>query len=232
VPDWPGRAGFAQPVLHVSGLRRAADLAGLRVLLAGAGNSGVEIAGHLVRAGVAQLWVSVRTPPTIVPRVLGGVPLHPVSLPLQALPEGARNAVIGRAARLAFGDLARYGLPEPPAGAYTRLRTTGVTVAVDDGFAADLKAGRLEIVPQVSRLDGSQVILHGGRALTPDIVLAATGYRRGLEPLVGHLNVLDSAGLPRAGSAARSPEAPGLWFIGYRNAIEGNLRLHPVEARR
>lgn len=232
VPDWPGRASFAQPVLHVSGLRDATDLAGLRVLLVGAGNSGVEIAGYLVSAGVAALWVSARTPPTIVPRVLGGVPLHPVSLPLQVLPERARNAVISRAARLAFGDLTRYGLAQPPQGAYTRLRTTGVTVAVDDGFVADLKAGRLEIVPPVDRLQGRQVILRGGRVLAPDIVLAATGYRRGLEPLVGHLGVLDAAGLPRAGSAARSPSAPGLWFIGYRNEIEGNLRLHPIEARR
>src|SRR5882724_5101752 len=34
-PDWPGRAGFARPVMHVSGLRRASDLAGLQVLLVG-----------------------------------------------------------------------------------------------------------------------------------------------------------------------------------------------------
>jgi cation diffusion facilitator CzcD-associated flavoprotein CzcO len=232
MPDWPGRSGFTQPVLHVSGLQRASDLAGLRVLLVGAGNSGVEMAGHLVGAGVAALWVSVRTPPTIVPRALGGVPLHPVTLPLRPLPERARNAVISRAARLAFGDLTGYGLPEPPVGAYTRLRTTGVTVAVDDGFVAALKDRRLEIVPQVSRLDGSQVVLRGGRALAPDIVVAATGFRRGLEPLVGHLGVLDAGGLPRAARAARSRTAPGLWFIGYRNAIEGNLRLHPAEGRR
>jgi putative flavoprotein involved in K+ transport len=232
LPEWPGRAGFAKPVLHVSGLQRASDLAGLRVLLVGAGNSGVEIAGHLVGAGVAALWVSVRTPPTIVPRALGGVPLHPVSLPLLALPERARDAVVEQASRLAFGDLSPYGLPAPPQGPHARLRTTGVTISVDDGFVAALKARRLEIVPQIDRLAGQDVILRGGRALAPDIVLAATGFRRGLEPLVGHLDVLDSSGMPRAGSAARSPTAPGLWFIGYRNAIEGNLRLQPIEARR
>jgi hypothetical protein len=26
--------------------------------------------------------------------------------------------------------------------------------------------------------------------------------------------------------------APGLWCIGYRTAIEGNLHLHPIEAGR
>ena len=43
--------------------------------------------------------------------------------------------------------------------------------------------------------------------------MAATGYSRGLEPLVGHLGVLDERGVPRVhgGPAA----APGLRFVGY-----------------
>jgi cation diffusion facilitator CzcD-associated flavoprotein CzcO len=232
IPDWPGRASFGAPVMHVSGLRRASDLAGLRVLLVGAGNSGVEIAGHLADAGVTDLWVSVRTPPSILPRELAGVPLHAVSLPLSAAPERVRDATAGLASRLAFGDLARYGLPVPPQGPYARLRTTGVTVSIDDGFVAHLKAGRLEIVPEIERLDGTRVVLRGGRALSPDVVVAATGFRRGLEPLVGHLDVLDAAGLPHGGSGAEAPGVPGLWFIGYRTAIEGNIRLHAIEARR
>jgi putative flavoprotein involved in K+ transport len=52
LPDWPGSIGFPKPFLHVAALRRAADLAGLGVLLVGAGNSGVEIAGH----GIDGLW--------------------------------------------------------------------------------------------------------------------------------------------------------------------------------
>ncbi len=63
-------------------------------------------------------------------------------------------------------------------------------------------------------------------------MLAATGFRRGLEPLVAHLDVLDGRGLPRSGSGVPTPGAPGLWFIGYHTAIEGNLRQHPIEARR
>ena len=35
------------------------------------------------------------------------------------------------------------------------------------------------------------------RAMEPDAVIAATGYRSGLEPLVGHLGVLDAHGVPR-----------------------------------
>jgi putative flavoprotein involved in K+ transport len=128
--------------------------------------------------------------------------------------------------------LSSYGLPSPRQGPYQRLRTTGVTVAVDQGFVGHLKAGRLEIVAEVDRFAGPEVVLRNGRRLRPDVVLAATGFRRGLEPLVGHLDVLDAAGLPRGGSGAPSPGAPGLWFVGYRTAIEGNLRQHAIEGRR
>lgn len=231
LPDWPGRDGFATPVLHVAELRRAADLVGRRVLLVGAGNSGVEIGGHLVDAGVAALWVSVRTPPTILPRELAGLPLHPLTWVLRILPERVRDANARLLARLAFGDLARYGLPAPRQGPYERLRTTGVTVAVDQGFVAHLKAGRLQIVAEVDRFAGATVVLRDGRRLRPDVVVAATGFRRGLEPLVGHLGVLDAAGQPRGGSGMPTPGAPGLWFVGYRTAIEGNLRQHPTETR-
>lgn len=232
MPDWPGRAGFAQPLMHVSGLQRATDLTGQRVLLIGAGNSGVEIAGHLVDAGVSALWVSIRRPPNILPRELARLPLDAVSRPLRALPERLRDSTTWLASRIAFGDLSRYGLPAPSQGPYARLRVDGVTVAVDDGFVAHLQAGRLTIVPEVSQLAGPDVVLRGGRRLSPDVVVAATGFRRGLEPLVGHLGVLDKAGLPRAGSGALDPALPGLWFIGYQTALQGNLRLQAVEARR
>jgi hypothetical protein len=52
-----------------------------------------------------------------------------------------------------------------------------------------------------------------GSRVETDAIIAATGYRRGLEPVVGHLGVLDECGLPRirGGDAA----APGLRFVGY-----------------
>jgi cation diffusion facilitator CzcD-associated flavoprotein CzcO len=232
LPEWPGRGSFIVPVVHVSGLQRPSDLAGLRVLLVGAGNSGVEIAGQLVDAGVAGLWVSVRTPPNILPRELAGMPLQPLGVPLNRVPERLADSVCRLASRLAFGDLAGYGLPRPELGPYTRLRLTGEAVAVDEGFVAHLRAGRVTVVPEISRLDRQEVVLADGTRLRPDVVLAATGYRRGLEPLVGHLGVLDEAGLPRGTADGGQPAWPGLWFAGYRVQVAGSLRLHGIDARR
>jgi cation diffusion facilitator CzcD-associated flavoprotein CzcO len=228
LPEWPGRSGFQRPILHVADLPRAADLTDMRVLLVGGGNSGVEIAGHLVDAGVAELWVSVRTPPNILPRQLYGVPLHPLAVTLRHLPERLRDLVARAVSRHAFGDLTSHGLPTPRQGPYQRMRSTGVTAAIDQGFVSHLTAGRLHIVSAVDHLDGAHAVLQDGTRLQPDIVLAATGYHPGLSDLVGHLGILDLHGRPRVGT---THQASGLWFIGYHPAIEGNLRQHPIEAR-
>lgn len=50
----------------------------------------------------------------------------------------------------------------------------------------------------------------GSRA-APDVVIAATGYRRGLEPLVGHLGCQDK-GTPLLSGGRQDPAAPGLFF--------------------
>ena len=55
--------------------------------------------------------------------------------------------------------------------------------------------------------------LDDGVRLEPDAVICATGYRCGLEPLVGHLGVLDKRGVPAA--VGERAAAPGLRFIGY-----------------
>lgn len=228
VPRWTGEADFTGRLAHVSEIRSPGALAGHRVVVVGAGNSGIEIAGRLVDAGVERLWLSARSVPTILPCEVLGIPVQPAAVALRVLPERTRDRAARRVSRVAFGDLAPFGLPAPPDGPFERMRTTGVTAAVDQGFVAHLKAGRARVVAPVVRFSTGGVVLRDGRVLDVDTVVAATGYRPGLEPLVGHLGVLDAAGRPDARTAAEL----GLWFVGFRPAVEGNLRQHPVEARK
>jgi len=67
------------------------------------------------------------------------------------------------------------------------------------------------------------VLLTDGTRLQPHAVIWATGYLRGLEPLVGHLGVLDEQGAPRV--LAPACAAHGLWFIGFlsRPALIGHM---------
>jgi putative flavoprotein involved in K+ transport len=61
-------------------------------------------------------------------------------------------------------------------------------------------------------------------------VIAATGYRRGLEKLTGHLGVLGEDGLPRRHGGP--PAAAGLFFVGYTVSLRGMLRDIAADARR
>jgi len=77
--------------------------------------------------------------------------------------------------------------------------------AYDDGFVEELRAGAHRDCRRGS--SASTKVMSCSRTVSriqPDAVIAATGYRRGLDELVGHLGVLDSNGVPLVGVGARS----------------------------
>jgi len=88
------------------------------------------------------------------------------------------------------------------------------------------------VVGAVTRFEGADVVLKDGQRLRPDAVIAATGFRRGLEPLVGGLGVLRPNGVPQILGATTHPHAPDLFFIGYSNPLSGNLRELGIDSKR
>jgi putative flavoprotein involved in K+ transport len=232
MPSWPGMAAFPGIVIHAGQFRNVRDMAGLDVLVAGPGNSGVDLLGHLARSNVGRLWLSARSGMNITPLRLGGVPLHPVSLAARHLPLRWQDANVRAVQRLAFGDLSRLGYPRSRLGAFTREAADGVTVAVDNGFARALKAGRVTMKPAIDRFEGPQVRFSDGTSCAPDAVICATGYRPGLEELVGHLAELNEHGIPSSSGALSSPQLPGLWFFGLDRSIYGNMHIHRRQAPR
>ncbi len=92
-----------------------------------------------------------------------------------------------------------------------------------------MKRGAVEIVAAVESIDGADVVLADGSRITPDALIAATGFRAGLDDLVGHLDVLDARGLPNKTDG--EPVLPGLWFVGFRPTLGGQLREGSIAAR-
>ena len=232
MPAWPGRESFAGELIHAAEYRDAAPYRGRDVLVVSAGVSGSELAYFLSQGGSGRVRVAVRTPPNIVSRCRFGVPINPAAVIADHLPAaiGDRIAAVGQ--RLTFGDLSPYGLPRPPMGLVSSVRERRVGPAVDDGFVGAVKRGEIEIVAAVERFEGPDVVLADGSRLQPDAVIAATGYRRGLEPLVGHLGVLRENGEPQVIGGATHPSSPGLHFVGYAVRLSGPLRRIRIDARR
>jgi putative flavoprotein involved in K+ transport len=229
VPDWPGRDRFAGRIVHSKDYRNAEPYARQRVIVAGTGNSGAEIATELAEHGADVAW-SIRTPPTIVPRDVFGLASQGVGIVLRPLPPRLVDPVIKVYARLVVGDLAPFGLAAPSRGAYTRAREEHVLPVLDVGIVAAVKARRVRVVPAIAAFDDTDVVLTDGSHVAADAVIACTGYRTDLESLVGGLRVLDARGLPLAGGGRDHVRAPGVYFIGYNPGVSGGLREIALDA--
>ncbi len=225
VPFWPGRERFRGSLLHSSAYRNAQPFARQSVLVVGPGNSGTDIAVDLARGGASQVWLSIRTPPQIVPRTVGPIPIQTVAVATRPLPAWAGDSIVRFVQRAVHGDLRPYGLPPATEALSTQFARGDVVPVIDVSFVRELKRSRVNIVSAVAGFDATHVLLADGSRVAPEAVIAATGYRRGLEPLVGHLGVLDDRGRPFAG------KLPGLHFAGYANPLSGNLRELGIHAR-
>ena len=124
---------------------------------------------------------------------------------------------------------------------------TGTTPILDVGIVDAVRNGRVEVVAAVEGFDGADVLLADGSRIRPDAVIAATGFRAGLDELVGHLDVLTPRGLPvktdgepsspasgssasrrrSAGSCARAASPPARWpsdVAATRSNRDGQIR--------
>jgi flavin-dependent dehydrogenase len=215
IPAWEGSDAFEGRLLHSSEYRNPKPFRGSRMLVVGPGCSGMEIAYDLVEGGAERVWLSARTPPNMILRSgPGGLPGDLLGIALLPFPPRFGDAIARFARRTDIGDLSEYGLPLPDEGVFTRLRKYKAAPSiVDPEIVEAIKQRRIEIVPGVEALDRDGVRLSGGGRVETDAVICATGYRRGLEKLVGHLDVLDERGVPR--EVGERPAAPGMRFIGY-----------------
>src|SRR5438309_5441094 len=153
---------------------------------------------------------------------------------LRPMPEALMNRLWPVLQRAVVGDLTKYGMPEPAPNAYTRFLREDVTPILDVGLVEMLKQGKVEIVAAVEAFDGDDVILADGKRIQPDAVIAGTGFRRGLEPLVGHLGLIAEGpqGRPAVHGPDTDPNASGVHFIGYSNPVSGMFREIAIDAKR
>jgi cation diffusion facilitator CzcD-associated flavoprotein CzcO len=229
LPDLPGLETFAGTVVHSSAYRNPGLLGAREALVIGPGNSGAEIAADLADAGV-RVSLAMRTPPNVVLRAVAGIPSQALVLSMSPLPVRVQDALSGLLQRLVVGDLRKHGIPKAPRGIATQQLRDDVTPTIDVGLLRALKSGAVTVVAAVERFTKDAVVLADGTELHPDAVVLATGFRRGLESLVGDLGVLARTGRPLINADQQLAAHPGLYFLGYSNPLTGNLRQVGLDA--
>jgi len=229
VPRWEGTDAFEGRLLHSVHYRSGLEFAGLRTLVIGIGNSGAEIAADLAEQGAEHVAISVRTPPPIVPRELFGVvPVQILGILLTPVPAPGLIDRLGAVMRrLGTGDLRPYGLGKAGWGPFTARRPA----LIDVGFLRELKAGRVQVRPNVRRFTAVGVEFVDGSEGDFDVVIVATGFDTGLGELLDVPGAVGEDGEPRFRSG-RPTAFPGLYFIGFDETTRGHLFEANREARR
>jgi putative flavoprotein involved in K+ transport len=222
VPDVPGRAEYRRPLLHLSHYRGGAQFRGQDVLVVGSGNAASEALAELTEHGAARVRMAVRTPPHIVRRRLAGVSAQRIAVLVSRLPTRAADRVGAALSRLTVPALSARNLQRPRPDLYTRAVRDGSVPVHDWGIVGLIASGAVEPVAGLAGFEGDAVRLSDGALVRPDVVLAATGYRRALEGLVPDPELLDARGNPvrRSGVGAYA----GLHFVGFRRSASGALR--------
>ncbi|MGW3647031.1 flavin-containing monooxygenase [Streptomyces sp. NPDC000878] len=231
IPEWPGRDAYRGELLHAAQYRNPSPYTGRDVLVVGIGNTGAEIAVDLVEGGASRVRLSVRTAPHIVRRSTAGWAAQFTGIVVRRLPVHLVDKLAGPMAKVSVPDLSARGLPRPDTGLYSRV-TAGSIPVQDVGLIDAVRKGRVQIVAAVEGFEDGKVVLADGEHLEPDAVIAATGYLRGLEGLVGHLDVLDARGKPVVHGPHSPKNAPGLYFTGFTNPISGMFREMAIDAAR
>ncbi|MFD4960636.1 flavin-containing monooxygenase [Microbacterium sp. NPDC058389] len=165
----PFRGEFTGELLHTSAYKSASQLAGKRVLIIGAGNSGCDIAVDAVHHA-ASVDMSVRRGYYFVPRYLFGKPSDTLNQG-RPLPARLKQALDSRVLRAFTGDPVRFGFPKPDYKIYESHPIVNTLIL------NHLGQGDLRVMPDIDRFDGRTVHFRDGSSGEYDTVLLATGYK-------------------------------------------------------
>ncbi len=230
-PRWPmleGRESFRGEIVHSMSYTEPAPFAGRIVLVLGVGSSGVDLAEELAPVARRTL-LSTSRGAWLIPRTVNGRPAdHNVTRLGNLLPRRLRERVFRHLVegeyRARGVDLSRSRMPTPPFDLLRSRLTPGKELA---RLIAD---GKVEVVPEVRKLDGDTVELADGRREAVDAIIAATGYRI-------ELPFFEPGLIPREGRTPRlynhvfPPRLSDLAFVGVPWVIGAYPPVLELQAR-
>ncbi|GGQ52523.1 flavin-containing monooxygenase [Couchioplanes azureus] len=213
-------SGFRGQVLPASAYQDPAQLRGRKVLVVGGGNTGCDIAVDAAQHADA-VWHSIRRGHWYAPKYVLGRPADQLGALLHRLrlPPRVRRWIYRRTVRLTVGDVTRFGLPAPD------RRTYESRPVVDSQLVHYVGHGRITLVPDVVRLEGTTATFADGRRADPDLVVAATGYLPRFEFLAPEALDIDENGRPDLHLHAFARRHPTLAVVGLVESDHGLLPL-------
>ncbi|MEO0600071.1 MAG: NAD(P)-binding domain-containing protein [Myxococcota bacterium] len=215
MPEIPGR--FAGELLHSNQYRSARELEGKRVLVIGAGNSGVDIACDAAQSA-GEAAISLRRGYHFIPKHIFGMPADEFAQQGPPLPRWLEQRVFGAMLRVLNGDVTRLGLPAPD------HRVFETHPIMNTQLLHFLAHGDIAVRPDVARFEGDTVWFDDGSSGAFDVVICATGYRWAI-PYVDRAHFSWKGGRPDLYMSLFSRADPTLYALGFMETNGGAYKL-------
>jgi cation diffusion facilitator CzcD-associated flavoprotein CzcO len=223
VPEVPGE--FTGRQLHSSGYANVGDLEGSRVLVAGAGNSGCDLAVDVAQHRL-EVDIVMRKGIHFQAKTYFGVPRAEVPFLAQFAPE-EQDLINRLLARVSIGENSNYpGMPTPEA----RTLADG-PVTVNDLLLYWVHHGRIGIRPGISRIDGKTVHFTDGTARDYDSILWATGFNVSLPFLDDNMITWRSRTPVRYAGGILPEGVEKLYFVGLIAPRGPQIPIYGVQAK-
>jgi hypothetical protein len=139
------------------------------VVVLGMGNSAMDIAVE-ASFSAAYTYLAARRGAHILPKYLFGRPTDQLG-GSPRIPFEVRRKMFEAMLKVYSGDMERYGLPKPD------HRFGDAHPTVSDDILSRVAHGEVIPKPNISRLDGEQVVFVDGSSVRADVVVYCTGYK-------------------------------------------------------
>jgi Flavin-binding monooxygenase-like len=224
LPDFPG--AFAGEIMHSSDYKSSRQIRDRRVLVVGAGNSACDIVRDAALGGCSKVAMSMRRGTWFVPKFLLGFPTGDAVYAIEALPlpRIVKRYLFQWSLWVLQGPPERYGLPKP-------LHSIDAAHPTMSDDIPRLSAhGRIAIKPDISHLDGRDVVFLDGSHDQYDLIVYATGFKLEI-PFLENNMVFDAAGQSRLFLNVAHPDHETLFFAGLVQANGSIWRLADYQAQ-
>ncbi|KAM1042156.1 hypothetical protein ACFX2I_031200 [Malus domestica] len=208
IPEIEGLSSFNGDVLHSTKYKSGKEFENKKVLVVGAGNSGMEISLDLANHG-AKTSIIVRSPVHFLSRGM----LYFFVL-LKLFPSSMVDSLLVLLSKLVFGNLASYGIERPQKGPIYMKAKYGKYPIIDVGTCRKIKSGEIQVLPaEIGSIRGGQVELKNGKSYQFDAIICCTGFKSSTNLWIkGDDYLLQDDGIPK-------PSSPDLWEWKGKNGL-------------
>ena len=220
VPTYKGT--FTGTLRHSSAFKKSTEFLGQKVLVVGAGNSGVDIACEAA-SYAEKASLSMRRGYYFIPKHLFGIPADVIAHGGPKLPTWLNQFIFTLMHKLIVGDQSKFGLPKPD---HKILESHPV---LNSQVMHHTSHGNLSIKPDIDYFEGKTVFFKDGTSDEFDDIILATGFNYKIPYAEQYFDWTE--GRPQLFMSLFAPKTDNLFAIGFMETNSAGYEMFTEMAK-